>query len=92
VSGGQAEPPGQDLHVEPSEQAEGEDLEDRVEGDQDGGGFPIAAGQVVPDDHHGDAAGQTDDDQTSAVGGQVGKEDPGQREHEGRPDQPVEDQ
>ena len=31
-----------------------------------GGGFPVGAGEVGPHQHHGDAARQADDDQTSA--------------------------
>ncbi len=88
----QVQPSGQDVEVEPAEQAEGDDLEDRVEGDQDGGCLAVAAGQVVPDDDHGDAAGEADDDQAGAVGGQIGKEGPRQGEHHRRPDQPVDDQ
>jgi hypothetical protein len=70
----QAEPAGQQAQVEPAEQAERQHLEDRVQGHEHGGGLTVAAGQVVPDDDHGDAAGQPDDDQPSAVCGQVGQE------------------
>ena len=68
---------------------ERKDLEDRVDRDQHGGGLAVTAGEVVPDQHHRDAAGQPDDDQAGAVLGQVGQEDPGQREHQRRPDDPV---
>ncbi len=60
--------------------------------DENGGGFAVAASEVVPDEHHGDAAGEADDDQTGAVLGQVGEEQPGESEHEGGPDHPVEDE
>lgn len=85
-------PARQQVEVEPAQQAEREDLEHRVQCDQDGGGLPVAAGEVVPDDDHGDAAGETDDDQAGAVLGQVRQEDPRQREHDGGPDDPVDDQ
>ncbi len=65
----QAEPAGQHLQVEPAQQAEGEDLEHRVDRHQHGPGFPVAAGQVVPDQDHRDAPGQPHDDQPGAVGG-----------------------
>jgi hypothetical protein len=92
VEGGllEAEPAGQDGEVEPAERGEGEDLEDRVEGDEDGGGLAVTAGQVVPDDDHGDAAGEADDDQAGAVLGQVGQEDPRQGEHQRGAEDPVE--
>ena len=45
----EAEPAGQHGQVEPAEQREGDDLEDRVEGDQHRGALAVAAGEVVPD-------------------------------------------
>ena len=84
--------PGRTDEVEPAEDGEHDDLEHRVDRDQHGGGFAVAAGQVVPDDHHGDAAGQADDDQAGAVLGQVGQEQPGQGEHQRRAEDPVQDQ
>ena len=88
----QPKPSGQHVQVEPAEQREGEDLEQRVECHQHRRQFPIPAGQVVPDQHHGDAPGQTDDDQTGAVLRQIRQHQPGEREHHGRPDDPVEHQ
>ena len=46
----EAEPGGEHVEVEHAEQAIGEHLEDGVEGHQHGGHFPVAAGQVGPDD------------------------------------------
>ena len=69
----EAEPAGQHLQVEPAERGEGDDLEHRVDRDQHGGRLPVAAGQVVPDQHHRDAPGQPDDDQAGAVRGLVGE-------------------
>ena len=83
---------GQHREVEPAEGGEREDLEDRVERDQDGGGLRVAAGQVVPDQHHRDAPGQPDDDQPGAVGRQVRQHQPGEGEHQRRADHPVEHQ
>ena len=78
----------EDIGVDREEQ----DLEDRVEGDQSGRVFPVPLGQVVPDDDHGDAAGQADHDQAVHVFGLVAEEDDGQGEHQERPDDPVLDE
>lgn len=88
----QAEPPGQQVEIEPAEQTERDDLEDGVQRDEYGGRLAVAARQVVPDDDHGDAAGEADDDQAGAVLGQVRQEGPRQGEHDGRADDPVDDQ
>src|SRR5690606_16244084 len=85
----EAEPAGQDGEVEPAEYGEHDDLEDRVQGDEHGGGFAVTAREVVPDDDHGDAAGQADDDQPGPVFGQVGQEDPGEGEHQRGAEKPV---
>src|SRR5699024_9158062 len=76
----QAEPARQDAEVEPAEDGEHDDLEDRVDRHQHRGRLAVAAGQVVPDHDHGDATGQTDDDEPGAVLGKVGQENPGQGE------------
>ena len=88
----QAEPAGQHRQVEPAERPERDDLEDRVERHEHRGGLAVATGEVVPDDDHRDAPGQPDDDQPGAVLGQVVEEHPGEGEHQGRPDDPVEHQ
>ena len=54
--------------------------------------FPSAEGKVVPDEDHVDAAGQPDDDQAGAELGEIGEEQPGQGERQGRPDHPTEDE
>ena len=94
VDGGllQAEPAGKHREVEPAEDGEHDHLEHRVDRDQHGGGLAVAAGQVVPDDDHRDAAGQADDDQPGAVLGQVRQEQPGQGEHQRRAEDPVQNQ
>ena len=51
-------------------------LEDGVEGHQPGGILAVAFGQLVPDDDHGDAAGQAYHDQAQHVGG-IGQRSPG---------------
>src|SRR3989304_4720402 len=50
---------------------------------------PPLPGKQVPDEHHGDAAGQPGDDQPDPILGHVRQEDPGQKEHDYRPDEPV---
>ena len=78
----------EDIGVDREEQ----DLEDRVEGHQAGRVFGVPLGQVVPDDDHGDAAGQADQDQAVHVFGLAAQEDDRQGEHQERPDDPVLDE
>jgi hypothetical protein len=68
---------------------EEEHLEDRVEGDQPRAVLGVALGQVVPDDDHRDAAGETDHDQPEHVLGLVAQEEHGQAEHQDRAEDPV---
>ncbi len=84
----EAEPARQHRQVEVAEQRVGGDLEERVEDDEQRGAVAVASCEVVPDQHHRDAARQADDDHAGAVGGLVGEEQPGEREHEQRPDDP----
>jgi len=72
------------------QQGEGDDLEDGVERDEDRGGLPVPAGEVVPDEDHRDAAGQADDDEAGAVLRQVGQQQPREGEHERGSEDPVE--
>ena len=44
-----------------------ENLEERIEGDQSSGILCIAAGQFIPDNDHGDAASQANQDQPNHV-------------------------
>ena len=70
----EAEPARQHGQVEVAEQRVGDDLEERVEDDENRRALAVAAGDVVPDQHHGDAARQPDDDDAGAIGGLVGEE------------------
>ncbi len=88
--GVEAEPARQQRQVEVAEERVGDDLEERVERDEHGRALPVAAGEVVPDEHHRDAAGEADDDHPGAVGGLIGEEQPGQGEHQQRAEDPVE--
>ena len=88
----QAQPRRQQLQIEVPEDRVGDDLEDGVDGHEDGSGLPVAAGQVVPDEDHRDAAGQADDDQAGPELGLVRQEDPGQGEHQRGADDPVQEQ
>ena len=92
AGGLQAQPAGQHLQVEEAKRGIQQDLEDRVQRDQHGGHLPVTARQVGPDQHHGDAAGQADQDDAGPVGGLVRQQQPGQREHDRRADHPVEHQ
>ncbi len=69
---------GQDGDEEPRVDREEKDLEDRIEGDQAGAVLAVAAGQLVPHDDHGDAAGETDQDQPDHVLGFVGEQGDGE--------------
>jgi len=88
----EAEPDREDREEEPGVEGVGGDLEDAVEGDEDGGVLAAPPGQPVPDQHHRDAARDADEDQAGAVVGVVGEEEPGEGEHQERPDDPVEEQ
>ena len=64
---GDAQPGGQYRDKNIGVDGEKQHLEDGVEGHQPGAIFRVALGQVVPDDDHGDAPGQPDDDQAHHV-------------------------
>ena len=84
--------PGRRVEVEVAEERVRGELEDRVQHDEHGRRLPVAAGEVVPDHDHRDAAREPDDDQTGAVRGLVGQQQPREREHQRRADEPVEDE
>ena len=86
----ETEPAREHGQVEVAEQRVGDDLEERVEDDEHRRSLAVAPGDVVPDQHHRDAAREPDDDHAGAVGGLVGEQQPGEREHERRPDDPGE--
>jgi hypothetical protein len=64
-------------------------LEHRVEGHEAGRVVAVTLGQFVPDDHHGDAAGQSDQDDALHESRLVEQEQDGEEEHEERSDDPV---
>ncbi len=74
---------------QPRVDAEEQHLEDRVEGDQARRILRGTLGELVPDDHHRDAARQADHDEADHVFRLVVQEDDRQREHQHRPDDPV---
>ena len=74
---------------DPGEDAVEEHLEDAVEGDETGGVLGVALRQLVPDDHHGDAARQPHHDEADHVLRVVVQEDDRQEEHHERTDEPV---
>lgn len=88
----QAEQWRQQAQEDPGVHAEEQNLENAVEGDQAGHVLVIAAGDLVPYQHHGDATRQADDYQAGHVLGLVGKEHYCQPEHQHRADHPVLDQ
>src|SRR3546814_8615908 len=54
---------------EPRIDAEKQDLEDRVEGDERRDILIVTLRKLVPDDHHGDAAREADEDQARHIFG-----------------------
>ena len=54
-----------------------------------GGVFAAALGEVVPDEHHGDAARDADEDEAHHVVGVVAQEEHREQEHQHRADEPV---
>jgi len=78
--------------IEPAEQRVGDDLEQRVDRDEQRRRLVVGLRHVAPDQHHRDAAGEPHDDQPGAVLRLVGEEGPREREHQRRPDDPVEHQ
>ena len=90
--GVQPEPAGEDGEVEVAEEGVRGDLEDGVEDDEDGRAVAVAPREVVPDQHHRDAAGETHDDHAGAVLGLVREEEPSETEHQQRADHPREEQ
>ena len=86
---GDPQPGGQHGDEDIGVDGEEQHLEDGVEGHQAGAVFRIALGQVVPDDDHGDAAGQADDDQAHHVIRVALEKGDGQQEHEDGADHPV---
>ena len=86
---GDPQPGGQHRYKNIGVHGKEQHLEDGVEGHQPGAVFGIALGQVVPDDDHGDTAGQADDDQTHHVIRVTPEKSDGQQEHEDGADHPV---
>ncbi len=80
------------MEVEPAENGVRGDLEQGVEGNEHRSHFTVAAGKVVPDEDHGNAPSEADDDQAGAVAGEIGQKDPRQDEHHERTDNPVQNQ
>jgi hypothetical protein len=76
---------------ERSTQYDGEEqhLEDRVERHQAGGVLAVAVREIVPDNDHGDAAGQADQDEPGHILGLVAEKQHRQRKHQDGADHPV---
>ena len=85
----ESEPRGQNGDEDPRVEAIENDLEDTVEGDKSGDVVRVAFGQFVPDQHHGDAAGDADQNQPAHVSRFAAQEDDGQKEHQYGADEPV---
>ncbi len=86
---GKSEFQGQDHDEEVRVNAVEEDLEDAVEGHQAGAVLGVALGQLVPDDDHRDAAGQTDENQSGHELRLTAKKQHCKGEHEHRAHEPV---
>lgn len=66
-----------------------EDLGEAIEGDEACGVLGAAFGEVVPDENHGDAAGDTDEDEAGHVAGLIAEEDDRENPHEDGADEPI---
>ena len=88
----QPEPTGQDGDENIGIDREEKDLENGVKGHQSGAVFRVPRGQFVPDDDHGNTAGQADHDQTHHVFRVAGQKKDGQKKHQDGTDDPVLDQ
>ena len=85
----QAEPAGQHRDEHIRKHREEQDLEDGIERHQGRAVLRVAPRQLVPDDDHGDAAGQPDHDQADHVLGVVPQKRDRQDEHQDGADHPV---
>nr|POE80074.1 hypothetical protein CFP56_08140 [Quercus suber] len=79
-----------DTHEERGERGVERDLQQAVEGNEHGAVVGVAAREVGPDEHHGDAARDADEDEPVTQALTIGQEGPRQRRHEQRRDDPVE--
>ena len=85
----EAEPRRQQRREEVRVDREEQHLEDRVERDEAGAVLGVALREVVPHDHHRDAAREADEDEAEHVLGLVAQEDDREPEHQQRADDPV---
>ena len=83
---------GQDCDKNIGVNREEKDLKDGIEGDQACAVFCVSPGQIVPDDHHGDAARETDQDEAHHILGIAPQKNDGQEEHQDGADHPVLDE
>lgn len=78
-----------DADKEDCKGGEEDHLQHRVDSHKNGTVLRVTSREAVPDEHHGDAASQTDEDETGSQVGFVGEESPCEGEHEERRDNPV---
>ena len=71
--------PGGHLEVEERQRRVQDDLQDGVDCHQDGAVLGASGRQLVPQQHHGDAAREADQDDAGPVAGQVGQRGPRKR-------------
>ena len=74
---------------DPRVETEGHNLEDAVERDQTGAVFAVALGQVVPNEDHGDAAGDAHEDEADHVVRVIAEKKDRQDKHQDRTNHPV---
>ena len=78
-----------DPDVEECQRRKEDYLQETVECDEHGAVIAIPAREVRPDEDHGDAARDADEDEAFAEVGPVGEERPGEGGHEERGEDPV---
>src|SRR5208282_921719 len=88
-SAAQSEPSGNHRHEYERIKREEQHLKDRVERNQAGTIVRVAAGEIVPDDHHRDTSREADDDETGHILRTIAQENYREREHQDWTDYPV---
>jgi len=85
----QSEPGWEDCDEEPGIGRVEQHLEDGVEGDEPAPVLAVSFRQVIPDNDHGDAAGQADEDEAHHVLGRSRRNATARKEHQERADDPI---
>ena len=83
---------GKDVEEKVGVKGIGQDLEEGVKGHEACGQIPVAVGEIVPDQDHGDTAGKAHQDDPHHVVRMIRKKEHREHEHHHRPHHPVLDE